>query len=375
MATVAEIRSQLRLCDENLTVEKLFEEPTVVALLTRIFESLTPESKDIVRDLFSRATNGSETRSRSPIPQEVKTKRRKTQHYLTAILEIKVVALPAEVNEQFIACKRNPSAFWRRGHQMDSKSATRDLRQYMADSNIDIAIAQAYLSVKKLSIQRKWDTIVWRFYTLFFYELALLLGNGGVRLTKNLLNRLLKVISAASGISDDNETIATNLRKWTAVGFRYYKLSTSLGAGALFLLPHLPDITWEDNSLIGETYKAAISHLISCKICELSESLGANDVAIKIRAAALEPFQWNIEKLYDGNIERPHSEDISEPATRVSSFPERQKSSDIQNEGLERSEPGDSPIETIISSAPVGSLHLLCAAVVQTEQGSTYDRL
>ncbi|KAH8587338.1 hypothetical protein B0O99DRAFT_694610 [Bisporella sp. PMI_857] len=363
MITVAEIISQLSLCDKTLTVEELVGKPGIISLLSKAFNSLTPKSKTAVQNLFSRATNGSK-------------KKAKKNHYLKTILQTGKIALPAEVNEQFAACKENPSVFWNRGHWLHSKSATQDSRQH----TIHVAVAQAYLGVKELSIQRKWDTIVWRFYTLFFYELALLLGDGGVQLTATLFDRLLEVLTASSRISDNSETITKNLNKWFTAGSKYSKFCDSLGAGALFLLPHLTDNTWEDKSMTGMTYEKAIDHLINCEIRELSDSLGANNVATKIRAAALEPFRWNVnqfrwgERLYNGNT--------SGPATQIVDFvPDRQEPSGIQRKGLEGGAPGDSPVEAVISapSAPVDGvpqdsrtpIDILYEAAVQAEQVSS----
>jgi hypothetical protein len=111
--------------------------------------------------------------------------------------------------------------------------------------DLSIIVAQAYTGLKSLRVTRKWHTITWRFYTLFFFELALLLGEGGVTINKKALDRLSDVLTASTAIEDKRKTIALNLKTWTTIGSRYYKLCSSLSSGALFLLPQLSDTTYD----------------------------------------------------------------------------------------------------------------------------------
>lgn len=99
----------------------------------------------------------------------------------------------------------------------------------------------AYLTTKQLEPRRLWDTILWRFYTSFFYSLALLLGDGRVNLTDGLYGRLLEAISQSSNVTDKIDVIQAKLQLWTTAGARYYKICQYLGDGALFLLPHISD--------------------------------------------------------------------------------------------------------------------------------------
>jgi len=210
-------------------IYSLFE---IATLLSTAFDSLPSKSKRAARKLFIRTKDDSR-------------KKPKGNFYLKTILQIKEITLPVEIHQMLVACKAKPSDFWNStAPGLDVKQITGESRCCITDSNHLSAIAQAYLDLKGLGASRKWNTIVWRFYTLFFYELAILAGNGGVNLTTIFIDRLLKILNASSIVNDDCETIKENLSKWTAAGSRYHKLCSSLGAGALFLLPQLPDNTY-----------------------------------------------------------------------------------------------------------------------------------
>ena len=106
---------------------------------------------------------------------------------------------------------------------------------------INTVASQAYIGLTALNTQRKWDTITWRYYTLFFYDLILLIGDGKLNLTTGLHRKLLEVLHSSPFITDDIDIIENNLKKWVSAGSRYSKFCTSLGDGALFLLPPLSD--------------------------------------------------------------------------------------------------------------------------------------
>jgi hypothetical protein len=82
---------------------------------------------------------------------------------------------------------------------------------------------------------------VWRYYCLFFYDLALVVGNGQERITSKVLAGLLYTLKECDAITDDAETIEANLTSWCAAGQRYWRICKALDDGALFLLPFLSD--------------------------------------------------------------------------------------------------------------------------------------
>jgi hypothetical protein len=196
-----------------------------VAGLRKVFDSLPPKSKLAVRQVFNPKTKDPNEKT---VPN----------WYLTGILQVKTIALPEEVHDVFKKCKAKPSEFW---ISVGLRSTGEIYRPQ--DSYLVIALSQVYLGIKSFAIKRTWDTIIWRFYTLFLYELALLIADGGVHITNNIIEQLFVIITASPAINDDSETIRENLRKWTSTGCRYYSLCSSLSPGVLFLLPPLSDNT------------------------------------------------------------------------------------------------------------------------------------
>lgn len=106
---------------------------------------------------------------------------------------------------------------------------------------IESIATDVYLVVRRLTLRRVLDTILWRFYVTFFYDLALLLGNGQVNMSDGLYQKLLKILLQSKRITDEIAVIEGNLRSWTAAGSRYHKICHHLNKGALFLLPQVSD--------------------------------------------------------------------------------------------------------------------------------------
>ncbi|KAF7861820.1 hypothetical protein EAF04_007702 [Stromatinia cepivora] len=109
----------------------------------------------------------------------------------------------------------------------------------------DIA-AEAYLVVQHLSLRRPWNTILWRFYAIFFYMLGSMPANGARNISDLMHQRLVEALQLSQKITDDIDVMKQNLRSWTAAGFKYHKICLRLGQGALFLLPQVQDTVWED---------------------------------------------------------------------------------------------------------------------------------
>lgn len=153
---------------------------------------------------------------------------------MAILCAINSVSLPEEVHELFSNCIHNPRSFW----------ATLEFQAPLISESVvsvSIVASNIYLRIRRLRLRRKWDTIVWRYYALFFYDLALLIGDGQTRITKKLLGGLLHVLKTSQSITDDAEAIEANLLAWCAAGHRYWKLCDALDNGALFLLPQLSD--------------------------------------------------------------------------------------------------------------------------------------
>lgn len=190
-------------------------------LLQGIYTSLPWRSKSAAQRVF-RATGG------------YKKKKNIRSAALTVVLNIRVIALPPDIQNLFQEWKRDPSQFWRAyganlGKHWDSRAS------------IENVSTEAYLIVRHLNLRRSWDTILWRFYAYFFRQLACLLGDGQVNMSNGLYQRLFKALVQSEMITDAAAVIEENLRLWIAAGSRYYKICLRLGTGALFLLPQVSD--------------------------------------------------------------------------------------------------------------------------------------
>ncbi|KFY46794.1 hypothetical protein V494_00326 [Pseudogymnoascus sp. VKM F-4513 (FW-928)] len=276
MVTVDKLINQLELFNGTTTIEELLEKPDVVNFLREAFDSLPPKSKTIARNISSKPPTSSGSKPRCTA--------------LVALLEVGEIALPEEVQTIFNGCKESPSKFW------SSVGIQNDAICFTGSETINTVASQAYIGLAALNIQRKWDTITWRYYTMFFYDLILLIGDGKVNFTASLHKKLLEVLHNSPLITDSLDIIESNLNTWVTAGSRYSKFCESLDDGALFLLPPLSDTTWENaHSLCGSAYDQAVKHLIDLKICELSRKLGADALGTRIRAAAINPFRWSVE--------------------------------------------------------------------------------
>lgn len=193
----------------------------VVNFLRKAFDGLPPKSKTIARNISSKTSTSSESKSRCTS--------------LVAILEVGEIALPEEVQTLFNGCKENPLKFW------SSVGVQNDAICFNGSEPIDTVASQAYIGLTALNTQRKWDTITWRYYTVFFYDLILLIGNGKINHTAGLHGKLLEVLHNSPLITDSMNTIESNLNTWITAGSRYSKFCNSLDDGALFLLPPLSD--------------------------------------------------------------------------------------------------------------------------------------
>jgi hypothetical protein len=168
------------------------------------------------------------TTSKIVCNQKPSTKQKSTSDKaLQAILSVKNIELPTEVQKKYNECRQCPSTFW----------VWAGIQLYLGTNSTKpiTALYEVYLGITGLETQRQWDTISWRFFVIFFYDFVV--SFGGTYLTSTFEDNLVLILSSLSSITDTVETIRGNLKRWVACGSRYALLSGSFDNGAPFLLP------------------------------------------------------------------------------------------------------------------------------------------
>lgn len=180
------------------------------------YNSLSKPSKQAV----SRITR---VEKQTPLKQ-----RNPSSKALKAIQKVNKISLPDAVHDKYRECQQDPSKFWVwAGIQLDLESSS--------VKPIAVFLSEVYLGITGLETQRQWDTISWRFFVMFFYDLV---ENFGRKyLTSAFEDELVAMLSSSTTVTDTTKKIRGNLKHWVASGSRYAKLSDSLGDGAPFLLP------------------------------------------------------------------------------------------------------------------------------------------
>ena len=146
---------------------------------------------------------------------------------LKAIQNINEISLPDGVQERYLECQEDPSKFWVwAGFQLDLDSNS--------IKSIETFLIEAYAGLTHLESQRQWDTIQWRFFVIFFYDLAKSFGGTYI---KPAIEEEIMTILSSSATFHTPEKIRGNLKRWVSCGLRYANLSVSLCDGAPFLLP------------------------------------------------------------------------------------------------------------------------------------------
>ncbi|KAJ8062300.1 hypothetical protein OCU04_008846 [Sclerotinia nivalis] len=276
MTTVRSIIQKLQAYNEDDTIEDLLDNSEFVQ-----------EIAELIKLLAKAKTNVSEIILNQEPKQKLPTKK-DTNRVLKSIRKITHIELTGEVLEKYRECQQYPFKFWSwAGIQVD----------LTADKTkpIEIFFSQAYMGIRRLETKRQWDTIIWRFFVLFFYDLVKV--SGRKNLTASFENQLACTLaSTTTSIQDTNTKIRENLRRWVSAGSRYAQLSNSLGYGAPFLLPlSVADNTWETKlPLKGPIYTSTVEHLESKSFREKSKELGADALGAEIREAILQPFRWNL---------------------------------------------------------------------------------
>ncbi|KAF7927936.1 hypothetical protein BELL_1313g00010 [Botrytis elliptica] len=277
MYTVGDFMQHMEYFDKAQAFEGLLRVKEFTSLIVDFYTSFSAESKSIVQELAQELSRK---------PNQTKNKQAKGRA-LTTIINVQKVTLPASIQYQYEIWKGDPVQFWRSIHNSGSTQS------------IEVAAIEAYLIMQDLRLRQEYDTILWRFYVTFFYQLALMIGHGQKMMTNNLHNilyeRLGKVFIQSEKIADEVATVQANLHHWVDAGFKYNKICTALDKGALFLIPQVPDHIWENsNSLKGREFDEAMAHLKSIGIMELSKHLGADVLASQILDSVLGPFRWEV---------------------------------------------------------------------------------
>lgn len=105
-----------------------------------------------------------------------------------------------------------------------------------ASESFTSLLAEKYEFTYFMEKRRITDRYRWRFFTLFFYDLHLLVSDNGSNTTRGS-EKLVRFLRSSS-IEHDEEIICSNIKRWVATGLRYHTLCVSSGSsGCLFMLP------------------------------------------------------------------------------------------------------------------------------------------
>lgn len=91
--------------------------------------------------------------------------------------------------------------------------------------------------MKRLETQRQSGTIIWRYFTLFFYDLMNMVGDGRKYMVETLQDELVQLINNSGVMKNSAGIIRKDLKRWANAGSKYDNLARRLGIGALMLLP------------------------------------------------------------------------------------------------------------------------------------------
>ena len=147
---------------------------------------------------------------------------RPSEEALRAISQIKGIGLPSSLTTIYDEWCKHPASFW-------------DSRGFSIKSG---NLSHLYKDMKQLETQRQSSTILWRFFTLFFFDLMRLIGDGRKYLVETLQQKVVDAIDTFGLMQDAAGIIQGDLKRWASAGFRYHNIAMRLGDGALLLLPH-----------------------------------------------------------------------------------------------------------------------------------------
>ena len=147
---------------------------------------------------------------------------------LRVLLKLDKILLPAELEEKFRASRENPNCFW----SPVTSNLDPSILKTLPPSSCFIEV---YNFAKSIQEKASWTHVIWRFITLFFFDLSqLYLVQRPFAGTVNRTDELLKALQVDQC---HFTSINSDLRKWIGVGETYSKLAEALGEGSLFLLP------------------------------------------------------------------------------------------------------------------------------------------
>jgi hypothetical protein len=133
------------------------------------------------------------------------------------------IKLPENIKEKYTMCQEDPSVFWKTDQKNFDLSRSGPL------------LGNIYDGIRATETNLEWDVTIYRYFMLLFHDLANLFqintqsGFGA--------KRLVGILSNATESDDTPETIKDHVHRWIRNGSRYGILATTLGTGALFLLP------------------------------------------------------------------------------------------------------------------------------------------
>lgn len=156
------------------------------------------------------------------------------------------LTLRGRVFDRFCEVQRTPSLFWR--------SLIADDSPWAARASPDVVVGKAYVASQGVCADRQWQTVRWRFYTVFFYRLAYLYSNDASKISDKAKARLLDVIRRSNLVYEGSKVTKEHIEKMVSKGSRYTKFCQELwkkeyaegdmlkgGYGPLFFLPSIAD--------------------------------------------------------------------------------------------------------------------------------------
>lgn len=223
MSTVAEVIQYLKQFDCNSSFESLLQDPETRPFFKEIYEPL--------REAFGPCRKpGTKGKSAG----------------LRTILDVRNVCLNKGALDRFEKFKRTPSLFW--------KSLAIEDSPWLAHESAEVIVGKAYIACRAVCVDREWQAIRWRFYTVFFYSLARLLSGDGTRVSDKAKARLLTAVNRTKLVREGSTPIREHIEIFTSAGLRYTTICRELWKrehqaqdtlvddyGPLFLLPQVDD--------------------------------------------------------------------------------------------------------------------------------------
>lgn len=223
MTTIAELTRYLRRFDENSSLESVLQEEGTLPFFEKVYGAL--------QSAFGRpeSSHRSTTKLESPA--------------LNRILALNSVDPSKSLLHRLGEVNANPETFWATSAQQKPT--------WRAQDPLEAIVGKAYAACRAVSADREWQTIRWRFFTVFFYLLARRLSSTS-HVSDEAKCRLLEAIHRSNQV-DPNPT-KEDVKKLVSTGGRYVEVCRELRKresasgsalegeyGPLFLLPQMDD--------------------------------------------------------------------------------------------------------------------------------------